>query len=185
MTTLKRKLNLRFGEVLHGFKFAHEISEQTVSDLIEQLSTAALEAFYDKPKIDFAKSDPAWAVLAGKDVDGEEMEKKVAAKEARDAFERDLHFNPLPWYSNLSWEKLAQFVEREYKKDKLVFFKYDSWRKDKGKFAGALNNKNIMQTPTAFITCFPDFLAHTAMYPKQVEQRPVEIDDNGAPISYG
>lgn len=137
----------------------------------------------DKTKKILSAKSLEFAILAGEEVSEESIDETRKNKEATDAFERDMHFNPLPWSSTNEWQKLGKFVLREFSKDPQAFFKYDSWRKGKGKFVGALNNKQIMTKPTDFIACWPDFLAHTAMYPQR-EIRPTETDENGAPISY-
>jgi len=93
-----------------------------------------------------------------------EIDANVFAKEAVDNFESCLHFNPLPWSSNREWERFEKFVVDEYRKDAAVWQRYDEWRKDKGKYVGALSNKAIKYRPDDFIACFPDFLAHTVMY---------------------
>lgn len=186
MTTLRRSLRAKFEEVLSSkiTYWQERGDDETLGDIADILADATLEMIR-KPSFDLKASDPAWALLSGQEVTQEQLDRETLAKEATDSFERDLHFNPLPWSSTKSWEKLEKFVVQEYKKDKQVFFKYDSWRKGKGKYVGALNNKNITQTPESFISCFPDFLAHTEMYPekKPVQTSFVEEDDNGIPIS--
>lgn len=113
-----------------------------------------------------------------------EIDENIFAKEATDNFESCLHFNPLPWSSNRDWEKFEKFVIGEYRKDKTVWQRYDEWRKDKGKYVGAMSNKAIKYRPADFIACFPDFLAHTAMYGKASQPRDIETDSTGAPITW-
>lgn len=180
MATNRRDLRKKFEEILKSWNTGDE------EVLAEELADAALEAFRT-PKIDLRASDPAWALLSGEGITQEQLDQAKQAEEAKGAFERDLHFNPLPWSSTKDWEKLEKFVIQEFTKDSLIFFKYDSWRKNKGKYAGALNNKNITQSPANFITCFPDFLAHTAMYPeetKPTQQSFLKTDENDTPMSY-
>lgn len=105
-----------------------------------------------------------------------EIDENIFSKEAVDNFESCLHFNPLPWSQNRDWEKFEKFVIAEYRKDKTVWQRYDEWRKDKGKFVGAMSNKAIKYRPADFIACFPDFLAHTAMY-GEGKKRDVSVGD--------
>jgi len=112
-----------------------------------------------------------------------EIDANIFAKEAVNNFESCLHFNPLPWSQNREWERFEKFVVDEYRKDATVWQRYDEWRKDKGKYAGALSNKAIKYRPDDFIACFPDFLAHTSMYGKSTRAK-IETDSTGAPITY-
>jgi len=133
------------------------------------------------------KSSIEWKILAGAKVNEEDLQGEIIAKEATDDFERSLHFNPLPWDSTKPWEKLKKFVVQEYEKDKTVWRRYDAWRKSDGKYSGAMNNKNISTRPMDFIACFPDFLAHTAMYSRKErvpDEERTDLDDYGAPRSY-
>lgn len=150
MSTLRRDLRQKFEKILNDYIASGQtyLGESVPSEVLDKLADAALEAIR-KPSFDMSKAGLDWAVLSG-EVTQEAIDQNKLAEEAKGAFERDLHFNPLPWSSTKDWEKLESFVIDQFKKDNQVFFKYDSWRKGKGKFAGALNNKNITQTPSCF-----------------------------------
>lgn len=167
--TLRRELRLKFGEVLHGFKFAHEIpsdeSERLLNELVD--TTLTVRTFQEKPKFDLKQADPAWAILAGKEVDNTA---NILAKEATDAFERDFGFGTLPWGSDKTWEKFYKFVIRIYLQDKNVWRDYVSWRNDKGKYT-AYSNRKIRENPQAFMdTGYPEFEA-SKMYSDKPTKR--------------
>ena len=157
MNTLRRKLIKKFEDAFY------EWPEESKKELSEKLADLAIEIFYEKPKIDLQKSDPAWAILAGEEVKPEDILRQEIVYEALTAFERDIKFNPLPWDSSKTWERLKNFVIAEYQKDNLIFAKYKTWQQNDGKFV-AMSNRKIKERPEDFIACWPDFLAHSAMY---------------------
>lgn len=131
--------------------------------------------------------NPELALYSGEPISQETIDAITQRKEALDAFERDMKFNPLPWYTDRAWEKFGDFVVREYQKDTLIFAKYKTWQQNEGKFH-ALSNRKIRQSPQILVDCFPDFLAHSAMYgktqTKPSESKALQFDESGRLISY-
>ncbi len=137
----------------------------------------------EKKKI-LDNADPAWALSAGVELTQEAVDKNRIEEEAKITFERDMKFGALPWSSTRSWEKFENFVLKEFEKDNLIFAKYKTWQQNEGKFQ-AMSNRKIKERPEDFIACWPDFLAHSAMYGKKPEQlRLADTDEHGAIISY-
>lgn len=158
--TLRRELRQKFVEILVG-TIDHMDGAFTTDEIAEKLTDAALELRgFSKPAVNLKNADPAWSILAG-----EAIVIDPIIEEAKDAFERGLRFNPLPWGMNKQWDKLEKFVVQEYKKDALIFIKYKTWQEGDGKYV-ALSNRKIKEKPEDFIACFPDFLAHVEMYSK-------------------
>lgn len=192
MTTLRRSLRLRFGEVLHGFKFAHEVDEQIINDLMEQLSDAALTAIKDekRPKINLAKADPFWALVHGEDIEQSALDENKIDALALETFERDMRV-PDNWTwsaargsEDKAWKMLRDFVVKMYREDQLAFQRYQTWR-TQPYARGAMSNLAIKKNPENFPASWSDFLASSAMYGhKNTPTRPVETDDNGIPLSY-
>lgn len=185
MTTLRRELRRRFNKTLEILFNTAGVSEDVREGLCDSLADDAIDVI--QPKNPIQNLPIEWKIAAGMKVEEEDLQGEIIAKEATDDFERSLHFNPLPWDSTRPWEKLKRFVVQEYEKDKTVWQRYDAWRKSDGKYSGAMNNKNISTRPVDFIACFPDFLAHTAMYSKKErvpDEERTDLDDFGAPRSY-
>ena len=121
------------------------------------------EEWKKQKKKEIAGKSVEWAILAGEEVKPEDILRQEIVYEALTAFERDIKFNPLPWDSSKTWERLKNFVIAEYQKDSLIFAKYKTWQQNEGKFV-AMSNRKIKERPEDFIACWPDFLAHSAMY---------------------
>lgn len=169
MTTLRRELRLKFEEIIRqeaifcsdGLELESPYRER-IADFATLLTEAAMTVKFmveDKPKMEreiLKKSDPAWSILAGEDID---TAANIAAKEATDAFEKDFGFGTLPWNSDSTWEKFYKFVVRIYLQDKNVWRDYVAWRNDKGKYV-AYSNRKIREAPQAFMdTGYPEFEA--------------------------
>jgi len=168
--TIRRELRQKFIEIVEN----EDLSPNQMADM---LADAAIElrAF----KTPTARIDRT-------EEEQEELDRKKTAwlfPASQAEVESCLHFNPLPWSSNREWERLEKFVVAEYRKDKNIWQRYDTWRKGDGKYAGYLSNKAIKYRPDDFIACFPDFLAHTAMYGKKSGAE-VKVDADGAPITW-
>lgn len=173
--TLRRELRLKISEVLHGHTFAHEISLQESEELINELteSIVQLRAFQEKPKFDLKQSDPAWSILAGAEVTQEQIDQNILAKEATEAFAKDMSFGALPWNSDKTWETFYKFVVKVYSQNKNVWREYVQWRNDKGKYT-AYSNRKIRENPLAFIdTGYPEFEA-SKMYADKPKGRRFE-----------
>ena len=162
-----------------------ETTTETTKTPVSEKPKYGSQEWKNSMKKKLAEKDLGSAIQFGEEVTQELIDHSVLVKDATDSFEKDLKFNPLPWSSTKDWEKLSKFVVQEYQKDKLIFAKYKTWQQNDGKYL-AMSNRKIKERPADFVACFPDFLAHSAMYEtKKVESKPVDIDDNGAPISYG
>lgn len=191
MTTLRRELIQKIKNILikdavfcsDGLELETPF-EGKYQELAEKLADGVLElrAFSEEKKRDILKkSDPAWSILAGEEISQEAVDAAKAEEDAKTAFERDMKFNPLPWGSTKAWEKLEKFVIREYEKDHSIFARYKSWQMNDGRYV-AMKNNRIRSHPDEFVSNFPDFLAHTAMYGKK--ESSVDTDSKDAPMSY-
>lgn len=190
MTTLRRRLRLRFGEILHGYHFANAIGEQAANELLNQLTDAAAEILNDKSKIDLAKADPAWRILAGEDLSQEEHDAFKLQKDALDTFERDMRVNDgWNWYAaktseDKAWKLLREFVVKTYQENPKAFEAYQTWR-TQPYARGAMSNLAIKRNPENFPASWSDFLASSAMYGHKNKQMTLPTtDDNDAPITY-
>lgn len=192
MTTLRRELRQRIIDELNKLEaedildigFDGSVDKSAVAD---RLADSVLEVV--NKKTEKPTNDPMWNFLHGIDVTQEEIDDNKLAEEAKQTFEMHMKFNPLPWSSTQAWTKLEKFVVEQYKKDKLIFAKYKTWQQGEGKY-DALSNRKIKERPDDFISCFPDFLAHSAMYGQPETQKSDQqtqmfaTDDNDIPISY-
>lgn len=174
---MRRKLRQKFDQVLNKLAESKDYPFKPGETVADVLTDAAMEVFMEKPKVDTSKMGLDWKILAGDVITQEQIDNNVLDMEARDTFEKDMGFNPLPWASTKVWEKFGKFVVQEYKKNKLIFAMYKTWQKsDKGKYL-ALSNRSIKQRPEDFIACFPDFLASIEMYPIQMPNVSKADDD--------
>ena len=174
MQTIRRELRLKFLEIV-------ENDNLSPNEMADKLADAALEIRGLQLSQAKAALPLDWKIATGQEITKEDMDKSILSREATNSFEQELHFNPLPWSSNRDWEKFEKWVAEEYTKDRSVWRKYDEWRKGNGKYA-AISNKAIKYHPADFIACFPDFLAHSQMYPKRDTQP--KLDANDSPMSY-
>lgn len=185
MSTIRRDLRQVFETILKSWN----VSDEEV--LADDLASAAIDIIR-KPTFDLRNSDPAWAILAGKEVD---TEANIKAKEARDAFEVAFGFNP-PWFENKDWTDFADAIAKVYQEDKATRVKqgniwsdYCLWRENPqgGKFGKAMSNVSIRKSPRMFIdTALPTFLAASIMSqgkPKPTQPSFIKDDDDGIPIS--
>lgn len=179
MTTLRRELRLKFTEILKESDLLIYYSEDEVSSLAEKLADACVEK--DVVQVASGQLPLEWKILAGMPVTENDLEIGKIKKEAKDAFEQQMNFGTLPWGSTKKWDDLEKFIVQEFQKDPNIFLRYRIWQKGDGKYV-ALSNKKIRENPDHFISCFPDFLAHTAMY-RRVEKDD-DLDANGIPFSY-
>lgn len=152
-------------------------------EIINSLQQPPNTAIGEKEKKEIlSKSDPAWSVLAGEDIQQEQIDRNVLTMDACNAFEQALNFLPLEWDLNKEWGSLKRFVVEQYEKDPSVFRKYAEWRAGKGQYKGAMNNKNILDKPARFISLFPDFMAQAMLgKPKSAS---ITKDSNDIPMSY-
>lgn len=165
--TLRRELRLKFFEILSRYLDNVIIPESNANEMVDQLADVAFELLRSKPVVDLKNSDPAWSILAGVEISEDALRELEVSNDATDSFERELHFNPLPWNSNREWEKFYKFVVDEFKKNPEVWHRYNNWRDEEGKYKGAMTNPKIYAKPSEFMAAsFPAFLAHTAMYAK-------------------
>lgn len=191
MTTLRRELRLKFKTILEDYlkSSMNYQGEEIPSEILDNLADCAIDLLLPKPKhvqVDVSKLPIEWQIAAGvEQVNPDVVEGEVLKKAAKDAFEEHMNFGTLPWGSTKKWDDLEKFIVREFEKDANVFLRYRIWQKGDGKYV-ALSNKKIRENPDHFISCFPDFLAHTQMYAKKVvpDSERTDLDDKGAPISY-
>lgn len=192
MTTLRRNLRLKFEEIIlsrYGDNPPSTDAEEHAKEVSELLADCALDLLLPKPKhvqVEVSKLPIEWQIAAGvEQVNPEVVEGEVLKKKALDAFERDMRFGTLPWDSTNPWKKMADFVVLQHGRDENIFLKYKIWQTGDGKYL-AMSNRKIRENPDIFISCFPDFLAHTQMYAKKVvpDSERADLDDKGAPISY-
>lgn len=169
--TLRRELRVKFSDVLGKYLSDTPMPEKQAIALVEELADAALELRgFSKPIVNLKNADPAWAILAGAEIDNTA---NILAKEATDAFEQQFGFGSLPWNKDSTWEKFYKFVIRIYTQDKNVWRDYVVWRNDKGKYT-AYSNRKIRENPVAFMdTGYPEFEA-SKMYSKPKQGRRFE-----------
>lgn len=112
----------------------------------------------ERKKIEIpAGSDMAWEMLAGDSSEAMATtnEKIRFAKEATDAFEKALVFNPLPWAENAKWTRFQKFVVEEYRKNPTCFVNFQSKRLNEGQYTRLPANPKIYQDPDLFIAIWP------------------------------
>jgi len=166
-----------------------EQPEYSVGKEAEDAPAVGSEEWKVLKRTELEKANPELALFGGGFPQKDAMGASVSRLEALQAFERDMRFNPLPWDSERDWQKFSKFVVAEYQKDKLIFTKYKTWQENEGKYQ-ALSNRKIRQKPQEFVDCFPDFLAHSAMYGKRVveearaENVGLVFDEDGRLVSY-
>lgn len=177
MTTYKRDLRTKFEEIIireaifcsDGLELTSPYKER-IEEFAEKLADAAIST----RRASLEHVGLEWKILGGDPIEQEEIDTTVSDKEATDSFERELHFNPLPWDSTKEWEKLRKFVIKETAKDSSVWKKYNDWRDAEGKFKGGIPNTRIYRNPSEFTSAsFPAFLAHTAMYSPKTPEREI------------
>lgn len=193
MTTLKRELRLKFEEVLTqniivDKEFSEEILNTTVQDLATDLAETALKVFFPVEAEPLKPAQSAlpleWKILADLPIEKEDVQGEIIKQEALTTFEAHMKFGHLPWDSNRTWEKFSKFVVQEYEKDPQIFLKYKIWAAGEGKYH-ALSNKKIRENPDHFISCFPDFLAHSHLHRRDIPtSERTDLDENGVPLSY-
>lgn len=181
--TYRRNLRTTFEEIIkREAVFCSDGLENTspykerIEELAEKLADAAISV---KKEVFLLKNAGLeWSILAGQDVEQEQIDSVVSGKEATDSFERELHFNLLPWDSTKEWEKLRKFVVKEYSKDSVVWSKYHQWRKAEGQYKGAMTNPRIYGNPSEFMAAsFPAFLSYTSIYESKTPERAIHHAD--------
>lgn len=205
MTTLRREVvniildyvyewNRTHNDIYDSEKFAEELADLILAlrafkatDEEKPEYKVGSDGWKKAKRAELESKNPELALYSGEPVSQETIGAITQRKEALDAFERDMKFNPLPWYTDRAWEKFGDFVVREYQKDPLIFAKYKTWQQNEGKY-NALSNRKIRQNPQEFVDCFPDFLAHSSMYgktqTKPTESKALQFDESGRLISY-
>jgi hypothetical protein len=147
-------------------------------------------ALSEKEKKDILKnSDPAWSLLAGQDVEQEQVDTAKLEKDAFDTFERDLQL-PGTWYwhgkgsEDKALADLRAFVVEQYVKDPKCFEKYNTWR-NQPYSKGTMSNLALKRFPENFRASWSDFLASNSMYGKKgITPSKPAVDDNGVPVTY-
>lgn len=80
------------------------------------------------------------------------------------SFESSFGFGTLPWGAKPEWVKFEKWVNETLQADPNAFRDYVKWRKEEGKYKGAMTNTAIRRDPQIFIdTGYPTFLADTAV----------------------
>lgn len=184
MTTLRRELRLKFLDILKSWN-VHD--EELLSTELAEAAMTVKFMVEDKPKINMKNADPAWAILAGTEIEQEEIDENIFAKEATDDFERQLGFGILPWNSDDAWTKFYKFIVKIYKQSQGVWMDYAVWREGDGKYGKAMTNNAIRKNPKMFMdTGYPTYEA-SKMYRKdtQPEYKKVEnVEIEAVPNPY-
>lgn len=167
-----------------------EYQVESIPAETQEVPKAGSEAWKALKRLELEKTNPELSLFRGVLPDKDALYASVSRLGALETFERDMRFNPLPWDSSAAWQKFSKFVVKEHEKDPLIFSKYKTWQENEGKYQ-ALSNRKIRQKPQEFVDCFPDFLAHSAMYGKPAEQvasasrnTALQYDEDGRLITY-
>lgn len=186
MTTLRREIRSKIFDILVGYNHQLCESAELLSEIAEKIADVVLQE--KKPKIDLAKADPAWGILAGLPIDTTDAKIET---DALTTFERDMQLpDNWRWYpakgsEDSAWKYLREFVVKTYRENPKAFQAYQTWR-TQPYARGAMSNLAIKRNPENFPASWSDFLASSAMYGVTKGQgvRPVDVDDNDVPITY-
>lgn len=175
---------------------AQFVSDQSkVDDAAQQIADAIISIGVTKrkPAFDVKQADPFWTLAHGGSIDQSQVDEEKIRREAFSSFESCLQLpGSWSWYSSKTADDKALAVLREhviseFKKDKQIFQKYQTWRMTP--YArGAMSNLSIKRTPEQFVYSWSDFLASYQMNEKKVVQyakdHQIEVDENGIPRTY-
>lgn len=181
--TLKREVRKTVEKVLNEWGIGAD--QHDVPALASEITDKIMELpFFKKPAFDEKQADPAWQILFGNRTQAD-VDQTQFMEDALHTFERDLKLPAMNWYPNRRAEETAMAVLRnlvitEFKKDRSIFQKYETWRRQPF-VRGAVSNVTITRTPEQFVSSWSDFRAANPESKPAVE---TSVDDDGIPETY-
>ena len=138
MTTLRRELRMKLGEVcnkyLHDFSVPFVVAEKFIDDLAD--AALSLRGFQFKPQT------IEQAIFAGVPVTEEIVQDEKIKTEAPRMFEKALGFSkPLPWGVGKEWTEFQAWICERYAENKFCFGEYNIWRNTPYTKGGMGNNR--------------------------------------------